>query len=367
MRARIIDKPDVLTLVDLLRRDHEVIAPFRGRGRDTYFDTVTDENRDRVQLHLPNPYYPPKRYVLPQIERLLQVRQSNGSLEIQPTLNAPKRAIFGIRSCDIAGIQHLDRFYLGRDHRDVYYAQRRENLFLVNVVCTDPEQDIDNVCFCVCADTGPAARDHFDLQLMDLGDELMVVAGTTRGEALFSHPMFRKGSTAHIDRRRRILAEVRKQFKQTTSWFPATVRYVSQDKILEQTWAEIGNRCLECGGCSYVCPACTCFTVSDRKVGPNEIDRVRLWDACALAGFTRMAGGFNPRRAVHDRRNRRFFRKLAHYFIQRELTMACVGCGRCAAVCHGDVGMPTVVEMIRRATANPPPAPAPVNPAIASP
>jgi len=31
--------------------------------------------------------------------------------------------------------------------------------------------------------------------------------------------------------------------------------------------------------------------------------------------------------------------------------MACVGCGRCAAVCHGDIGMPTVVEMIRREAA----------------
>jgi ferredoxin len=31
--------------------------------------------------------------------------------------------------------------------------------------------------------------------------------------------------------------------------------------------------------------------------------------------------------------------------------MACVGCGRCVAVCHGDVGMPSVVEMIRRETA----------------
>jgi len=78
-----------------------------------------------------------------------------------------------------------------------------------------------------------------------------------------------------------------------------------------------GQRCLECGGCTYVCPACTCFTVSDRQVGPDEFERVRIWDACALSGFTRMAGGFNPRRAVHDRRNRRFFRKLAHYFIQR--------------------------------------------------
>lgn len=204
----------------------------------------------------------------------------------------------------------------------------------------------------MCADTGPAARDHFDLQLMDLGEEYLAVAGSAAGEALFAEPFFRKATEEHIVRRRTILTEVRKQFRNTTSWFAATVRYISQGEILEKTWEEIGHRCLECGGCTFVCPACTCFTVSDRRVGPEEYERVRLWDSCALQGFTRMAGGFNPRRAVHDRRNRRFFRKLAHYFIQRELSMACVGCGRCAAVCHGDVGMPSVVEMIRRATAN---------------
>jgi ferredoxin len=250
----------------------------------------------------------------------------------------------------VAGIYHLDRFYLGRDFRDIYYEERRRNLFLVNVVCTHPGEDINNECFCMCADTGPAARDHFDLQLMDLGDEIMAVAGTAAGEALFTHAMFKKGTLAHQEKRAAILSDVRRHFKTTTSWFSATVRYVSQGRVLDKTWEEIGNRCLECGGCTYVCPACTCFTVSDRQTGPDEIERVRIWDACALAGFTRMAGGHNPRRAVHDRRNRRFFRKLAHYFIQRELSMACVGCGRCAAVCHGDVGMPSVVEMVRRAT-----------------
>jgi heterodisulfide reductase subunit C len=362
MRARLLHRDDVLRLVDEFRAEYEVIAPFRGRGRDTYFDTVTDANRDRIQLHLPNPYYPPKRYVLPHIERLFTVRQADGSFTIEPTVAAPKRALFGVRSCDVAGIHHLDRFYLGRDHRDLYYEQRRRNLFLVNFVCTDPEQDIDDSCFCMCADTGPAAREHFDLQLMDLGDDYLVVAGSAQGETWLANPLFRLATAAHVDRRRAVLAEVRQRFKEMTSWFPATVRYVSQGEILDRTWEEIGNRCLECGGCTYVCPACTCFTVSDRKVSPTEVERVRLWDACALNGFTRMAGGFNPRRAVHDRRNRRFFRKLAHYFIQRELTMACAGCGRCTEVCHGDVGMPTVVEMIRRATAaagSPGPAPAP--------
>lgn len=351
MRAKVIDRSAVLKIVDLLRQDYEVLAPFCGRGRDSYFDTVTDENRDQVQIHFPNPYYPPKRYVLPHIERLLKVQQKDGIQRMEPTYDEVPRAIFGIRSCDIAGIYHLDRFYLGGKFRDIYYEKRRKNLFLVNVVCSDPERDIMDQCFCVCADTGPAAREHFDLQLMDLGTEFMVVAGSPRGEALLANPLFKRGTPEHLARRQTILNSVRQRFKITTSWFPATIRYVTQGETLEKTWEEVGNRCLECGGCTYVCPACTCFTVTDRQVGPGEIERVRLWDSCALGGFTRMAGGFNPRRAVHDRRNRRFFRKLAHYFIQRELSMACVGCGRCVAVCHGDVGMPSVVEMIRRATA----------------
>jgi ferredoxin len=251
----------------------------------------------------------------------------------------------------VAGIYHLDRFYLGRDYRDPYYERRRRNLFLVNVVCTDPVRDLGDECFCVCADTGPAARDHFDLQLMDLGDEFLAAAGSPAGEQLFAEPIFKTGTPAHIERRRAILTDVRGRFKTNTSWFSATVRYITRSEVLEKTWEEIGRRCLECGGCTYVCPACTCFTVSDRETGPGEVERVRIWDSCALSGFTRMAGGFNPRRAVHDRRNRRFFRKLAHYFIQRELSMACMGCGRCTAVCHGDVGMASVVEMMRRETA----------------
>lgn len=354
MKARLLPRENVLKLVDCLRRERTVIAPFRGRGRDTAFDEVTDANRDQIEVHLPNPFYPPKRFVLPHLERLLLMRRDNGELSIQPTIESRPLALFGIRSCDVAGIHHLDRFYLGRQYRDVYYEQRRKGLLLVNVVCTDPEQDIDEVCFCVCADTGPAAREGFDLQLMDLGgDGFLAVAGSPAGESLFAEPIFQPATAAQVERRRQILGEVRKHFKTTTSWFPAAVRMVSQGSVLDRTWSAVGNRCLECGGCTYVCPACTCFTVSDRKVGDHEIERVRLWDSCALDGFTRMAGGFNPRRAVHDRRNRRFFRKLAHYFIQRELSMACVGCGRCAAVCHGDVGMPSVVEMIRRADLTP--------------
>lgn len=345
MRGRIIEPADLGALIDLLRRDYEVIAPFCGRGRDSYFDVVTDENVNQIQIHLPNPYYPPKRFILPQIEPLLRIR---GGQSYEPVYDETRRAIFGIRSCDVAAIYHLDRFYLDRTYKDIYYEKRRRNLLLINVVCTDLDRDIDEVCYCLCADTGPAARQHFDLQLMDLGDVYLAVAGTPQGEALFQYPLFKRGTPIHLEQRAQLLEEVRKRLKKTTSWFSAAIRYVTEGGISEQTWQEIGNRCLECGGCTYVCPACTCFTVTDRELPSGEVERVRLWDSCALSGYTRMAGGFNPRRAVHDRRNRRFFRKLAHYSIQRELSMACVGCGRCANVCHGDIGMPRVVEMLRR-------------------
>jgi len=104
MKARILDRQDVFKIVDQLRdQGYEVVAPFVGLGRDTYFDKVTDENRDRIQIHLPNPYYPPKRFVLPQIERTMKINTEAGDIKIEPTYSEPKLAIFGIRSCDLAG------------------------------------------------------------------------------------------------------------------------------------------------------------------------------------------------------------------------------------------------------------------------
>ena len=114
------------------------LRPFYGRGRDTYFEVVTDENKEQIQLHLPNPYHPPKKFVLPQIQRMMRM-SFNGKVQIEPTYEEKKRAIFGIRSCDVAGIHHLDRIFLGGSLQGHLLRTFRKNLFLVNVVCTEPE------------------------------------------------------------------------------------------------------------------------------------------------------------------------------------------------------------------------------------
>ena len=323
MKARIVHRDDVLKIVDLLRQQgYEVVAPFFGRGRDTLFDNVTDENRDQIQLHLPNPYHPPKRFVLPQIERLLRIRQTDGQIEIEPTYREPKRAIFGIRSCDIAGIWHLDRFFLGRDFRDIYYESRRQEPLPRQRRLHRPRaRHRRRVLLCLRRHRPGGARPFRPAVDGPGRGEFMVVAGSpaarrcspTRFSGQAPRRACRNGAQACSDESASVQAD---HHELVLRHRPLCLA----GQGAEKTWEEIGNRCLECGGCTYVCPACTCFTVTDRQVGPDEVERVRIWDACALGGFTRMAGGHNPRRAVHDRRNRRFFRKLAHYFIQRELS-----------------------------------------------
>jgi len=129
----------------------------------------------------------------------------------------------------------------------------------------------------VCADTGPAARDRFDLPIDGPRGRIHGRRRNAGRARLLADPVFRRGTEAHAEKRRAILDEVRRCFKTSTSWFSATVRYVSHGEVLEKTWEEIGNRCIECGGCTYVCPACTCFTVSDRQSSANEVERVRIW------------------------------------------------------------------------------------------
>jgi sulfhydrogenase subunit beta (sulfur reductase) len=352
MHGKLIHKNELQALIGFLRREYRVYGPFAGRGRDSFFAEIDDSNASRVAVHLRNPYYPPKRFVLPHLQKLLTIT-TRPRHAIEAIETAGKVAVFGIRSCDVEGIFHLDRFYLGNAFTDSYYESLRKNLFIVNIVCSDPERDVDGDCFCVCADAGPAAKAHFDLQLMDLhesGGDFLAVAGSEAGEKLLGQPFFRNANPSHVARRRAVLNQVRRHFHQATSWYSAATKFITRGEIGDATWKKIGDRCLECGGCSYVCPTCTCFTVTDRPAGDGAIERVRAWDACALSGFTRMAGGHNPRKAVNDRRNRRFFRKLGHYFIQREFSMACVGCGRCIRVCHGDIGMPQVVEILRKET-----------------
>ncbi len=106
------------------------------------------------------------------------------------------------------------------------------------------------------------------------------------------------------------------------------------------SWEYFGNKCITCGGCSFVCPTCTCFNVFDRVFREGNGERLRSWDSCLYGGFTKEASGHNPRASKGSRLKRRHEHKLL-YHTDRETygsMSTCVGCGRCSDCCPVHIG-----------------------------
>ena len=337
--AKTIKKGDIGRFIEMLASEAVLIAPVQRAG-ETTFSTV--DGPEEVTLDYLNSLIPPKRFVLPQTEPMFAY-DVNSKYEMKPIYDEEKRILFGVRPCDVSAIAFLDHFFT-ENIPDIYYAKRRENTTIISMTCQEPGEN----CFCICAECGPFADSGFDIQLTDLGSKYLAEIGTERGAQLAAKAggLFADASDDEVKRRDELAAAAEKNFKSTTTYFAAAIRRISTEAVPEELWQELGDRCLACGGCSYVCPTCSCFNVVDLGLGVGT--RMRCWDSCALAGFTRMAGGHNPRKEKQDRRNRRFYHKLSYYYIQRQGRHGCVGCGRCISVCLGGIDMPAVVKMIRR-------------------
>ena len=139
-----------------------------------------------------------------------------------------------------------------------------------------------------------------------------------------------------------------KTFQEPVSFFAKAMRRMDQGRVDKQFWEKVGRNCIGCGGCIYVCPMCSCFDVDDVMTSETEGARIRLWDTCDFAGFTREVSGHNPRPSRADRRKRWFYHKISMDYLEKNPVIGCVGCGRCVIACPGGVDMATVVRWMRK-------------------
>ena len=285
----------------------------------------------------------PKEVVLPACESLFSFEKvkensENASTGAQLGLNAPIEArptiIFAARPCDARGISVLDRPYLHGPFRDPYYEARRNNLLVISQTCNAPCA----TCFCDWLGSGPDDSEGSDLLLTRLDEGFVLEAVSPAGEELLAE-LGKDATLAALLQdgaaKREAMQAVREASKKMRppapelGQAPAALRERFGDLDF---WREMTAHCLSCGACTYMCPTCYCFNISDEQTGLRG-RRLRSWDSCMSSLFTREASGHNPRTEKALRMRNRVLHKFSYYPTVWDGHFSCSGCGRCIVNC----------------------------------
>ena len=334
---KLVAKKDVVHVLEAWSKDYSILAPSLRENGDCVFDAF---DASMFTIEYRKPPMPPKSSYLPQNESIFSVE--NGTFT--PVIHHEKTMLFGIRACDLTGIRQARSFY-SRDVDDVYHRSHAEDTLIVVHACSWPQNE---TCFCTTVHSGPYAQEGFDIQLFDMGTDFLVESGSDAGRSLIAQEPFRDFD---VDDAAERLSRVKHMAHNS---IPIVVEVVDAMEVLkgaganEGVWEHFGRKCITCGGCVYVCPTCTCFNVVDRVTAEGSGERMRTWDTCLYAGFTREASGHNPRPSQASRLKRRHEHKLVHFnpVDNQGALCGCVGCGRCSDYCPVHIGTLEVVKAI---------------------
>ena len=261
--------------------------------------------------------------------------------ETKPT---PPYAFLGVRACELAAIAVQDRVLLEDKYRDPIYEQRRANIFVIAVQCTQAAA----TCFCASMGTGPRARKGFDLALTELVapgvHRFAVETGSKRGAEVLAE--LQTASATDADRREAEAALDGAASQQVRSIDTQGIKDLLYQNFDHPRWDDVAARCLTCANCTMVCPTCFCTTVEDMTdVTGNHAERWRRWDSCFTQSFSYIHGG--SIRASSKARYRQWMTHKLASWIDQFGTSGCVGCGRCITWCPVGIDITEEVRAIR--------------------
>jgi len=322
MKAKIIKKKDIASLLDSLIKEYEVFAPAKRDGL-VLFERISSAAES--SLDYINSKISPKQLLFPQTETLFSYSSTRDSTEIKaPSGEEKPQLIFGIRPCDARSLTLLDKVFDG-ECKDPYYVSRRANTVVVSIGCARPQ----TTCFCTSVGGGPFSTEGSDLLLIDVGDEYIVQIVSDKGERLLKERGFEDAGEDKVA----LTAIVIK--KAEASIGPGVEADGLKEKLDKRfddpIWQKLTEKCIGCGVCTYLCPTCHCFDIVDEAVGLDGL-RIRTWDSCQFAMFTLQASGLNPRPTVKERFRQRIMHKFS-YMVDDHDQIGCVGCGRCITEC----------------------------------
>jgi formate hydrogenlyase subunit 6/NADH:ubiquinone oxidoreductase subunit I len=199
-------------------------------------------------------------------------------------------------------------------------------------------------------DTGPKAKDGFDMQLTKVGRGYIVETGSKKGSRIIrkDKKLFSKAASQYEKEIEGALKAFAEGVEKVN--YKKLAGIMKQEKIKESVWDDIGLRCVICSGCITLCPTCSCFSIADRLNKDTGV-RMRYCDGCPYAGFTRMAGGSIPS-PEHKNHIRRYFEHKLNVDVERYERPSCVGCGRCIQTCPGNINIKKFIDNVLEASIN---------------
>jgi ferredoxin len=285
-----------------------------------------------------------KQFLFPARLKLWRARANGGApvVEEEPPDETPL-AFLGVRACELSAIAIQDRVFLGGKFVDRDYAARRTGNFVVAVNCGVPAA----TCFCVSMDTGPRAREGYDLALTELLDgehRFLVQVGSPAGAEVLAELPSRPAEAIDVTAADAVVDSTAARMGRTME--SADLRDLLAGKLEHPRWDDVAERCLTCGNCTMVCPTCFCSSVEDATdLTGTEATRTRVWDSCFSLDYSYIHGG-SVRTSGRSRYRQWLTHKLGTWHDQFG-TSGCVGCGRCIAWCPVGIDITAEVAALR--------------------
>lgn len=338
-----IEKENLSALFRLIAETKELYLPVKKAGQTNFAPWSEDAD---VDLDTLKTVKSPKDAFFPQSENLYTCVKDGKKITVEPeTLKEQDFVVFGMKACDIRGIEVLDRVFLS-EPVDSFYAARREHGIIVSLACNEPEE----TCFCKAFGID-CAEPNGDVSAFIMGEYLYLNPLTEKGEALTKTlesllVPAEKADEDKISKEKENIRKIVDKLPYSNISLEGWGAGKTKEKFNSPLWEELYKPCLACGTCTFVCPTCQCYDIKDYDTG-HGVKRYRCWDSCMYSDFTMMAHG-NNRTTQMQRFRQRFMHKLVYFPDNNDGMFSCVGCGRCVEKCPESLNIVKVIKAFQK-------------------
>ena len=338
MQYQVLKKINFNDFIASLAKIEKVVAPV-ARGYNTFSFQEVKNGQDVAVKYIPT-ILPPKKYFFPQREKLIEFNKSAGTFEA--LLEYEKMVIFGVHTCDLAGVQCLNMVFSDKP-KDINYLVRKNKIIIIGLECNEY---CDQYASCKVVDNH-LPNGGYDLFFTELTDSFIVHVNTIYGDELIDKTrLFNPAEQIHLDQLEAVRQKKRDIFKEEVKVNHNDLAKLFDKSFDSKVWDDLDARCVGCGNCTNVCPTCYCFDVLDNlNLDFNTGDRSRMWDGCQNEPFAKVAGGENFRKTRGARQRHRYFRKFK-YPVERYSRYFCTGCGRCTRTCMAKISLKETINAL---------------------